>query len=147
MTEERERIRIHMYLKMLRFCAGYSRELVAGHLHITPGAYGHYETARSDITESPYLPLLAELYGIDHKVISDLALVDSNALKTRPPLTPSENLADFLIYFTCPLSRLNYKYLSLDEKWCVYYLNKCNNKMALLSIMSAAPCIIEYFFV
>ena len=146
MKKEKERIPLYRYLKMLRYCAGYSREHVASYLGITPGAYGHYETGRSDITTSVYLPLLAELYGVDPQVIQDLTLVDPGALISRTPITPSENLADFLIYFNGSLCKLNYKYLSLDEKWCIYYLNKCGNKKALLSMMSAAPCIINLFF-
>ncbi len=138
-----ERIRINTYIRMLRICAGYTRACVASRLGITESAYGHYETARNDITFSCYLPDLADFYNIDLHVMRDLTLVDSNLLELRPPLTPSEHLADFLIFFNTSANEVIYKYLTLEEKWCVYYLNRCKNKKALLSIMSAAPVFID----
>jgi len=134
------------YLRMLRITAGYSQKTIACLLNIQPASYSHYETAINKTMCNEYLSVLADLYELSVDTLIHLPEVNIDALDVRPPVTPAENLAAFLLYFNDPDIFPLYRNLSYEQKWCIYYFKECAHKKELLSLMSAAPEIIPFFY-
>ena len=137
---------LYFYLKILRQTAGYSKQEVADWLGISSSAYAHYETERYEGMCLQYLNILESKYELTPNVLHLLPFVDISVLSYRPPLSPAENLAAFLIFYQDPDHENRYKGLSFFEKWCMFYCATCRNQKALLTMLCAAPQILPWFF-
>lgn len=115
-------------LKELRKINNYNQDYVASTLGVIRQTYSHYETGQR--TPSPeVLYKLAGLYNISVDDLMQLTIdIDRNVYYDAPaPSGSSEELADYLDYFSNPSNQKKYQYNTNLEKELLYYFQKISD--------------------
>ena len=112
-------------LRELRKVNGFTQDYVASTLGVIRQTYSHYESGRR--TPSPAaIYKLAGLYNISADDLLHLSvnLNDSDYDDTKIPTKSSEELSDYLEYFSNPSNQKKYQYNTNLEKELLYYFQK-----------------------
>ena len=112
-------------LKELRKVYGYTQDYVASALGIARQTYSHYESGR----RSPSSDVLFKLAGIYNVSVDDLMQltldIDRNIYYDAPaPSQSSDELSQFLNYFSDSRNQKKYQYNTALEKELLYYFDK-----------------------
>lgn len=116
-------------LKELRKAYSYTQDDVAAALGIVRQTYSHYETGN----RVPGPEMLYKLAGFYHMSIDDLMHLtvdlDKSVYYDAPLPTPSSNeLTEFLKYFSEPEQEKKYKFFTPLEKELLYFFGKIDEE-------------------
>lgn len=116
-------------LKELRKLHGYTQDYVASFLGIVRQTYSHYETGKRT-PGSEVLFKLSGLYNISVDTLLKLSFdLDEAVYYDAPPATQSSNeLSDYIAYFSEPHNAKKYQFHSNLEKELLYYFEKLSRE-------------------
>jgi len=110
---------LYMYIRMYREVYSIKRTEFSRLMHLSCPAYAHYERGRRKLCFEDACAIAGRL-GISPTLLKSLPLVDLDKLKTKLWLSEPEIHASFLHFYMSEQNRMNYRYLSKEEKWWLY---------------------------
>ena len=132
-----DKINLGRRLKELRRVYNYSQDQVAEAIGKTRQTYSHYETGR----RRPSMETLFKLASMYHTTTDDLLNLsfefDKNVFyEATGPSKSSDDLSEFLKYFSNPKNLKKYQYNTNLEKELLYYFQKItdSDKRELIEI-------------